>query len=42
MDKNVDDLFRLSQEYKPQQVGIEVSGQQGGFIQWITKSPLLL
>lgn len=36
MDKNVDDLFRLSQEYKPQQVGIEVSGQQGGFIQWIT------
>lgn len=35
MDKNVDDLFRLSQKYSPQQVGIEVSGQQGGFIQWI-------
>jgi predicted phage terminase large subunit-like protein len=35
MDKNIDDLFRLSQEYKPQSVGIEVSGQQGGFIQWI-------
>lgn len=35
MDKNVDDLFRLSQMYKPQQVGIEVTGQQGGFIQWI-------
>ena len=35
MDKNIDDLFRLAQEYKPQQVGIEVSGQQGGFIQWV-------
>jgi phage terminase large subunit-like protein len=35
MDKNVDDLFRLAQMYKPQSVGIEVTGQQGGFIQWI-------
>ena len=35
MDKNIDDLFRLSQEYKPQKVGIEVSGQQGGFVPWI-------
>jgi predicted phage terminase large subunit-like protein len=35
MDKNVNDLFRLAQEYKPQAVGIEVSGQQGGFIPWI-------
>lgn len=35
MDKNIDDLFRLAQIYKPQAVGIEVSGQQGGFIQWI-------
>ena len=35
MDKNINDLFRLSQMYKPQQVGIEVSGQQGGFITWI-------
>jgi phage terminase large subunit-like protein len=35
MDKNIDDLFRLSQLYKPQQVGIEVTGQQGGFISWI-------
>ena len=35
MDANVDDLFRLAQEYRPQQVGIEVSGQQGGFIPWI-------
>ena len=35
MDKNIDDLFRLSQVYKPQSVGIEVSGQQGGFMPWI-------
>lgn len=35
MNKNVDDLFRLVQQYKPQQVGVEVSGQQGGFIPWI-------
>lgn len=35
MDKNVDDLFRLAQIYKPQQTGIEVSGQQTGFVSWI-------
>lgn len=35
MDKNIDDLFRLSQIYKPQAVGIEVTGQQGGFVSWI-------
>ena len=35
MDKNIDDLFRLCQIYRPQQVGIEVSGQQGGFIPWL-------
>lgn len=35
MDKTIDDLFRLVQEYKPQQVGIEVTGQQGAFIKWL-------
>ena len=40
MDKNVDDLFRLSQMYKPQQVGVEVTGQQGGFISWIQNEML--
>lgn len=35
MDANIDDLFRLASKYRPQGVGIEVSGQQGGFIQWI-------
>ena len=37
MDANIDDLFRLAQEYKPQEVGVEVSGQQKGFISWIQK-----
>lgn len=35
MDQNINDLFRLAQEYRPQEVGIEVSGQQKGFIPWI-------
>jgi phage terminase large subunit-like protein len=35
MDKNINDLFRLVQEYRPLSVGIEISGQQKGFISWI-------
>jgi predicted phage terminase large subunit-like protein len=35
MDKNIDDLFRLVQMYSPQQVGVEISGQQYAFITWI-------
>ena len=35
MNQNIDDLFRLCSMYKPLSVGIEVSGQQGGFISWI-------
>lgn len=35
MDHTINDLFRLVQEYGPQQVGIEVTGQQGAFIQWL-------
>lgn len=35
MDKTIDSLFRLVSEYRPQQVGIEVTGQQGAFIQWL-------
>ena len=35
MDKNIFDLFRLVQKWKPMDVGIEISGQQGGFIPWI-------
>lgn len=40
MDKNIDDLFRLAKIYNPQSVGIEVSGQQGGFIQWVQEQML--
>lgn len=32
MAQNLRDLFRLAQMYKPQGVGIEVTGQQGGFV----------
>lgn len=32
MNKNINDLFRLVQMYNPLSVGIEVSGQQKGFI----------
>jgi phage terminase large subunit-like protein len=35
MNQNIDDLFKLVQEYRPQQVGIEITGQQQGFISWI-------
>ena len=41
MDKNINDLFRLAQKWEPQQVGIEVSGQQGGFIPWIQDQMLV-
>ena len=37
MDKNIDDLFRLVQIYNPMSVGVEVSGQQKGFISWINQ-----
>jgi predicted phage terminase large subunit-like protein len=40
MDKNVDDLFLLVQKYSPQSVGIEVTGQQAGFIPWIQREML--
>ncbi len=37
MEKNVDALFRLVQLYKPMSVGVEVTGQQGGFIPWLQR-----
>jgi predicted phage terminase large subunit-like protein len=40
MDKSIDDLFRLAQQYKPQQVGVEITGQQGAFIKWIQQEML--
>lgn len=35
MDQNINYLFQFVSMYHPQSVGIEVSGQQGGFIPWI-------
>lgn len=35
MDRSIDALFRLVSEYRPQQVGVEVTGQQGAFINWL-------
>lgn len=37
MDKTVDDLFRLVSLYRPQAVGVEITGQQGAFIQWLQR-----
>ena len=35
MNKNVDALFNFAQKWRPQSVGVEVTGQQKGFISWI-------
>lgn len=35
MDKNIDDLFGYVSKYKPLSVGIEISGQQAGFVSWV-------
>ena len=37
MDLNLDSLFHFVRVYKPYTVGIEVTGQQQGFIPWIQK-----
>lgn len=35
MDKTINMLFDLVSEYRPQQVGVEVTGQQYAFITWL-------
>ncbi len=40
IDITINDLFRLVQEYQPQSVGIEVTGQQGAFIQWLQQEQM--
>lgn len=35
LDVTINRLFEFAQEYNPMSVGIEVNGQQGGFISWI-------
>lgn len=37
MEKNVDELFRLVAQYRPMNVGVEVTGQQGGFVPWLQR-----
>lgn len=37
MNDNLNDLFRLVQMYNPLSVGVEVSGQQGGFVSLIQR-----
>lgn len=34
-DEFINELFRYAQKYSPQSVGIEVTGQQAGFVRWI-------
>lgn len=41
MSLNVNDLFRLVQMYRPQEVGIEITGQQKGFVSWIQDQMLV-
>ncbi len=41
IDKTIDDLFKLVQQYKPQSVGIEVSGQQGAFVTLLQKEQMI-
>lgn len=40
MEKTIDALFRLVSEYRPQQVGIEVTGQQYAFITWLQQEQM--
>lgn len=37
MAKNVDDVFRFVKLYKPLSVGVEISGQQKGFVHWLKR-----
>lgn len=40
MGKNIDDLFKYASKWRPLSVGVEVSGQQGGFIPWMQQEML--
>lgn len=37
MAKNVDDIFRFVSLYKPLATGVEISGQQKGFVSWLKR-----
>jgi predicted phage terminase large subunit-like protein len=40
MDENIDQLFKYAQMYDPMDVGIEINGQQKGFVSWIQSEML--
>lgn len=40
MGENVKKLFHYVQIYRPQSVGVEVTGQQGGFVPWLQSQML--
>lgn len=40
LSASINDLFRLAQKYKPMSVGIEVTGQQQGFVSFIQEKML--
>lgn len=40
IDQTFNDLFRLVQEYKPQQVGIEITGQQQAYIKLLQNAQI--
>lgn len=40
MDETINDLFRLVRKWNPLSVGVEVSGQQAGFVSWIESEML--
>lgn len=37
MSKNVDDVFRFVKIYNPLSTGVEISGQQKGFVSWLKR-----
>ena len=41
MAKNVDDIFRLVKLYNPLATGVEISGQQKGFVAWLKREMTL-
>ena len=40
MSINIEDLFRFVSIYKPQSVGIEITGQQKGFVSWLRQEQI--
>ena len=41
MPDTIDTIFRMVNKWKPQSVGLEISGQQGAFVDWIEEQMLV-